>query len=79
MWDEVVGFLFVMLGIPNRWYFILLGFIFFRIFDIWKPWPIRWVEKKFSVGLSVMADDLVAAFYAWILLFSVHILTTTHG
>lgn len=82
VWDEVVGFLVVMIGIPQQWIFILLGFIFFRIFDIWKPWPIRWIEKKLPNGFGVMADDVVAAFYAWILLWlamRLHILTATHG
>ena len=67
VWDEIVGFLFVMVAIPQRWYFILLGFILFRVFDIWKPWPIKAVEKL-PGGLGVMADDFVAAIGAWIVL-----------
>lgn len=69
VWDEVVGFLFVMIAIPPHWYFILLGFILFRIFDILKPWPIKLAEHIPPVGLGVMADDLVAAIYSWIILF----------
>lgn len=71
VWDEIVGFLFVMIALPNRWYFILLGFILFRIFDVWKPWPIKWVEHL-PGGLGVMADDFVAAIYAWILLWIIY-------
>ena len=68
VWDEVVGFLFVMIAIPKIWYFILTGFILFRIFDIWKPWPIRWIEKNIGGGLGVMIDDIMAALYTWIIL-----------
>lgn len=40
VWDEIVGFLIVMIAIPKTGYFILAGFFLFRVFDIWKPWPI---------------------------------------
>lgn len=68
VWDEIVGFLFVMIAIPKIWYFILMGFILFRIFDIWKPWPISWIEKNIGGGLGVMIDDIMAALYTWIIL-----------
>ena len=68
VWDEVVGFLFVMIAIPKIWYFILMGFVLFRIFDIWKPWPINWLEKNIRGGLGVMIDDIIAALYAWVVL-----------
>ncbi|MFV9989116.1 MAG: phosphatidylglycerophosphatase A [Coxiella endosymbiont of Dermacentor nuttalli] len=68
VWDEVVGFLFVMIAIPKIWYFILMGFILFRTFDIWKPCPIRWLERNIKGGFGVMIDDIMAALYAWITL-----------
>lgn len=68
VWDEIVGFLFVMIGIPKVWYYIFIGFILFRIFDVWKPWPISWLEKNIIGGLGVMIDDIVAALYSWIIL-----------
>ncbi len=68
VWDEIVGFLFVMIAVPYRWYFIVIGFILFRVFDIWKPWPIKWVERKAKGGFGVMMDDVVAALYGWVIL-----------
>lgn len=71
VWDEFASFLLVMTAIPNKWYFVLSGFILFRILDIWKPGPIRWLEKKLPGGLGVMMDDVLAAMIAWIILFFV--------
>jgi len=50
-----------------NWKYLLLGFILFRVFDIWKPWPIRRLEKL-PAGWGVMADDWMAGLYAAILL-----------
>jgi phosphatidylglycerophosphatase A len=50
-----------------NWKYLLLGFILFRVFDIWKPWPIRRLEKL-PEGWGVMADDWMAGIYAAILL-----------
>lgn len=68
VWDEMVGFLVTMLAAPAGWQWIVLGFVLFRLFDIWKPWPIRLVERRVRGGLGVMLDDLVAALFAWIAL-----------
>lgn len=68
VWDEVVGFLFVMLAVPKTWYFILIGFGLFRLFDIWKPWPIRWLDRNIHGGVGVMLDDVVAAIFSLIIL-----------
>ena len=68
VWDEIVGFLFTMIAIPPTWYFILTGFLLFRLFDIWKPWPIRWVDRHIHGGVGVMLDDLVAALFALVVL-----------
>ena len=43
----------------------------FRIFDIWKPWPISWLDKKVHGGLGIMIDDVVAGVFAWAILFGV--------
>ena len=45
-----------------------LGFGLFRLFDIWKPWPIRDLDHRLKGGLGIMLDDLVAALYAALLL-----------
>lgn len=41
-----------------------LGFLWFRIFDIFKPWPISWIDRRLGGGLGIMADDILAAGYA---------------
>jgi len=51
---------------------IALAFVLFRLFDIWKPWPVSWAEKELSGGLGVMADDLVAGIMAGIPIFAAH-------
>ena len=65
--DEVAGqfiaFLFVPLEMKLNWWVIIAGFLLFRLFDIWKPYPIRRLEALRS-GLGVMADDLLAGAYA---------------
>ena len=50
-----------------NWKYLLLGFILFRVFDIWKPWPVRRLEKL-PGGWGIMADDWMAGIYAAILL-----------
>ncbi|MFT5426808.1 MAG: phosphatidylglycerophosphatase A [Gammaproteobacteria bacterium] len=68
VWDEIVGFLITMMAVPPDWRFILLGFVLFRLFDIWKPWPISWLDSKVSGGLGIMVDDVLAGIYALIIL-----------
>jgi phosphatidylglycerophosphatase A len=58
--------IFFVLSLVN-WKYLLLGFILFRVFDIWKPWPIRRLEKL-PGGWGIMADDWMAGIYAAILL-----------
>lgn len=63
--DEVVGQLVVFLFAARAvdWRMALAGFILFRLFDTWKPYPIRRVERLAS-GTGIMADDLIAGLYA---------------
>jgi phosphatidylglycerophosphatase A len=63
--DEVAGQLIAFLFIPwdSPAWIIVAGFILFRVFDIWKPYPIRRLESLES-GLGIMADDVLAGFYA---------------
>jgi len=58
--------IFFALSLAN-WKYLLLGFILFRVFDIWKPWPIRRLEKLRG-GWGIMADDWMAGLYAAVLL-----------
>ena len=62
--DEVSGQILTYAGIwPLSWQYLLAGFILFRVFDIWKPWPVRAAEKL-PGGWGIMADDWVAGIYA---------------
>jgi phosphatidylglycerophosphatase A len=64
VWDEIVGYLITMLGLPFNWVWMLSGFLLFRLFDIWKPWPIRWVDRRIQGGFGIMLDDVIAAIFA---------------
>lgn len=68
VWDEFVGMAITMIAVPLTWRNILLGFIFFRVFDILKPWPIRWIDRKVSGGIGIMLDDVLAGVFACLLL-----------
>lgn len=69
VWDEFVGYWITMFLVPVTWYWMLAGFILFRLFDIWKPWPVRYFDKHVHGGLGIMLDDVVAGIMAWIVLF----------
>ena len=69
VWDEIAGYWLAMTAVPLTWYWMLAGFLLFRLFDIWKPWPIGWLDRKVDGGVGIMLDDLVAGVFAWILLF----------
>lgn len=64
VWDEWVGFLISMLAAPKGWIWLLMGFGLFRLFDIWKPWPIKQVDQQVQGGLGIMLDDVIAGLYA---------------
>jgi phosphatidylglycerophosphatase A len=66
--DEVAGQWLVLLAAPLDPIAYVLGFLLFRLFDIWKPWPALWVQRHLKGGLGIMLDDLFAAVYAVILL-----------
>ncbi len=64
VWDEFVGFWITMFAAPQGWPWIVLGFALFRLFDIWKPQPIAWLDAKLTGGLGIMLDDVLAGVYA---------------
>jgi len=68
--DEIVGYLATMLFVPVTWYWMIFGFLLFRLFDIWKPWPINKVDWQMQGGVGIMLDDLLAAIYS---LLSLHL------
>ena len=67
--DEIVGVLITLFFFTPTLLTLILGFIWFRIFDIIKPWPIRWIDKKIHGGLGIMLDDIIAGIFAWPLLY----------
>lgn len=72
VWDEFAGFFITMIAAPAGWLWIIIGFALFRLFDIWKPWPISLLDKKVDGGLGIMIDDIVAGVYALICVQALH-------
>lgn len=68
VWDEIVAMWLVLSFVPMHWAWWLAAFLLFRLFDIAKPWPIRWLDQHVKGGLGIMLDDVLAALYAVILL-----------
>ncbi len=64
VWDEIVAMLLVLEFTPRNWLWWLAAFALFRLFDIWKPTPIRQCDARLKGGFGVMFDDLLAAIYA---------------
>jgi phosphatidylglycerophosphatase A len=64
--DEAVGFLVTMTALPPDWPYLIGGFCLFRCFDIFKPPPIRLIERKVKGGYGVVLDDVLAGVYAHI-------------
>jgi phosphatidylglycerophosphatase A len=63
VWDEFVAFLLVLVIVPHGLAWQAAAFVLFRFFDIVKPPPIRWFERRYHGGFGVMFDDLLAAGY----------------
>jgi phosphatidylglycerophosphatase A len=68
VWDEIAGMMLTLLAAPATWWGIGLAFGLFRLFDVWKPWPIREVDHGMRGGLGIMLDDVMAAVMAAALL-----------
>jgi phosphatidylglycerophosphatase A len=68
VWDEIVGYLCTMTQAPRGWVWVLTGFMLFRVFDILKPWPIAWLDRRVKGGFGIMLDDLVAGVFSLIIL-----------
>lgn len=74
VWDEFAGFWITMLFAPPGWVWIGLGFVLFRVFDILKPWPIKWVDTRVGGGLGIMLDDVLAGIMAALCMHAVWLL-----
>ena len=68
VWDEFIGQWVALLLAPTGWLWMLGGFALFRLFDIWKPWPVSWADRKLHGGLGAMLDDVLAGIYACVVL-----------
>ena len=77
--DEVAGQLLTFISVApylnnhlSDWQFYLAGFILFRIFDIFKPQPVRWADRKITNAWGVMLDDIIAGTYATLILYIIY-------
>lgn len=68
VWDEITGFLFTMVPFVPSVDSVVAGFMAFRLFDVIKPWPISWFDRRIHGGFGIMFDDVIAAVFSMILL-----------
>jgi phosphatidylglycerophosphatase A len=66
VWDEIVAFMPLAAIASAAWWLQAVAFVLFRIFDVWKPYPIALVERNVKGGMGVMVDDAMAAAYAYV-------------
>lgn len=62
--DEIAGYLVTLFALPMTWQTVIGGFLLFRLYDIFKPFPIRMLEQRLPGGWGVMFDDILAGVYA---------------
>ncbi len=72
VWDEFVGLWITLVFVPFSWLNLLLGFALFRLFDVLKPFPIGWFDRRVEGGLGVMLDDVIAGLLAGCCLFVIN-------
>ena len=66
--DEIAGIILTLSGLPFNITSMTVGFLIFRVLDIWKPYPIRLLENKFSGGIGIVLDDVVAGILSNVIL-----------
>lgn len=72
VWDEFVGIFFTLLALPTlNFFWLCVAFLAFRVFDITKPYPIRYFDEKWHTGFGIMIDDLLAAGYAIVVIMGI--------
>ena len=75
VWDEFVGVWICLLFVPEiNWHWGFIAFAVFRFFDILKPYPIKFFDKKLESGFGIMIDDVLAAIYAVIVIVALRVL-----
>ena len=72
--DEVAGMFVALSLVPHGIMTYLCAFLLFRLFDIWKPWPISWVDQNVQGGLGILLDDLIAGLFAGGIIYAILIL-----
>ncbi|HYM33878.1 MAG TPA: phosphatidylglycerophosphatase A, partial [Steroidobacteraceae bacterium] len=72
VWDEIAGFAVGMLTVPLTFKSLLVGFVLFRCFDIFKPWPIREADHSLKGGLGIMLDDVIAGVFTGVVLYALN-------
>ncbi|MGY4677001.1 phosphatidylglycerophosphatase A family protein [Pasteurella sp. P03HT] len=74
VWDEIVGIFLVLLAVPSLSpFWCLTAFVVFRFFDIVKPYPIRYFDRKLESGFGIMLDDVLAAVYSVLVIFFIRL------
>lgn len=68
--DEIAGVSVAMLLLPGEFWVYILAFVLFRAFDIWKPFPIGWIDERVKSGMGILLDDLVAGGMAWVIAYA---------
>ena len=68
VWDEFVGMFITTIGLPQSLFWTVIGFFVFRLFDIWKPWPIRVIDRDMHGGWGIMLDDVLAGIFSLIVM-----------
>lgn len=79
VWDEFCGLWLSLMLVPRHWAWFLLGFLAFRFFDIFKPWPARWFDRHVPNGIGVMMDDIAAGLWALLALWGLAYCMMTFG
>lgn len=69
VWDEFVGLFITFAAAPVSFGTVVAGFLLFRLFDVLKPWPIGWFDRRVHGGFGIMLDDAIAGLFAWACLF----------
>ena len=66
--DEILGMFITLAAVPDHPAAWALGFVLFRVFDIFKPFPVSWFDQKIHGGIGIMMDDVIAGLYAFLCL-----------
>jgi phosphatidylglycerophosphatase A len=77
--DEWVGQWLALFLAPAGWVWMLIGFALFRLFDVWKPWPVSWADRRLHGGFGAMFDDLLVGLYAFLALQALVLLSLRLG